>query len=51
MNWSHANQGKGHPSDSNRMEKPEPLSGDKDAQAGHSRDATSMATAFESLNR
>ena len=51
MNWNHANQGKGHPSDSNRREKPEPLSGGNDTQAGRSRDATSMATAFEPLNR
>ena len=51
MNWIHANQGRSHPSDSNRREKPEPLSGGIDAQAGHSRDATSMATAFQPLNR
>ena len=50
-NWSHANQGKSHPSDSDRREKPEPLSGGIDAQAGHSRNATSVATAFEPLNR
>ena len=50
-NWSHANQGRSHPSDSDRREKPEPLSGGNDAQAGHSRDATTMATAFEPLNR
>ena len=36
---------------SNRRENPEPLSGGNDAQAGHSRDATSMATALEPLNR
>ena len=36
-NWSHAN--------------PEPLSGGNDAQAGHSRDAKSMAAAFEPLNK
>ena len=29
----------------------EPLSGGNDTQAGHSRDATAMATAFEPLNR
>ena len=29
----------------------EPLTGDDDSQAGHSRDATAMATAFEPLNR
>ena len=51
MNWSHANQGRSHSSDSNRRENPEPLSGGNDAQAGHSRDATSMATTFEPLNR
>ena len=42
MNWNHANQGRSHPSNSNRRENPEPLSGGNDAQAGHSRDATSM---------
>ena len=46
-NWSHANQGSSHPSDSDRMENPEPLSEGNDARAGHSRDATSMVTAFE----
>ena len=51
MIWSHANQGRSHPRDSNRRENPEPLSGGNDAQAGHSRDATSMATAFEPLNK
>ena len=35
MNWSHANQGRSHPIDSNRRENPEPLSGVNDAQAGH----------------
>ena len=50
-NWSHSNQGRSHPSDSDRRENPEPLSGGNDAQAGHSRDAKSMATAFEPLNR
>ena len=50
-NWSHANQGRSHPSDSDRRENPEPLSGDNDAQAGNSRDATSTARAFEPLNR
>ena len=49
-NWSHANQVRSHPSDSDRRENPEPLSGGNDAQAGHYRDATSMATAFEPLN-
>ena len=42
-NWSHANQGRSHPSDSDRRENSEPLSGGNDAQAGQSRDATSMA--------
>ena len=50
-NWSHANQGRSHPSDLDRRENPEPLSKGNDAQAGHSKDATSMATAFEPLNR
>ena len=49
-NWCHANQGRSHPSDSDRRENPEPLSGGNDAQVGHSRDATSRATAFEPLN-
>ena len=49
-NWSLANQGRSNPSDSDRMENPEPLSEGNDAQAGHSRDATSMVTAFEPLN-
>ena len=51
MNWSQANQGRSHPSASNRRENPEPLSEGNDAQAGHSRGAISMATAFEPLNR
>ena len=51
MNWNQSNQGRKHPSDSNRRENPEPLSWRNDAQSGHSRDATSMATAFEPLNR
>ena len=50
-NWSHANQRRNHPSDSNRRENPELLSEGNDAQAGHSRDPISMATAFEPLNR
>ena len=49
-NWSHADQGRNRPSDSNRREDPELLSEGNDAQAGYSRDATSMATAFEPLN-
>ena len=51
MNWNHANQVRSHPSDSIRRENPEPLSGGNDAQAGISRDATSMATFSEPLNR
>ena len=51
MNWNQANQGRSHPSDSNRRKNPEPLSGGNDAQAGPSRDATSMVTAFDPLNR
>ena len=50
-NRSHASQGRNDPSDSDRRENPELLSGGDDTQAGHSRDATSMATAFEPLNR
>ena len=50
---SHASQGKNNPSDSDRRDVPntEPSSGGDDFQAGHSRDATAMATAFEPLNR
>ena len=51
MNWNQANQGKSYPSDTNRRENPEPLSGGNDAQARNSMGATSMATAFEPLNR
>ena len=51
MNWSHGNQGRSHPTDSSRRENREPLSGGNDSQAGHSRDATSLTTAFEPLNR
>ena len=50
-NWSQANHRRSHPSDSDRRENPGPLSGGNDAQAGHSRDAASIATAFEPLNR
>ena len=50
-NWSHAKKGRSHPSDSDRRQSPEPLSKGNDAHAGHSMDATSMATAFEPLNR
>ena len=49
-NWSHAGQGRNLHNDSNRRENPDLLSEGNDAQAGHSRDATSMATAFEPLN-
>ena len=50
---SHASHARNNPSDSDRREvsSTEPLSGGNDTQAGHSRDATSMATAFEPLNR
>ena len=50
---SHASQGKNNPEDSDRRDVPntEPLSGADDTQAGHSRDATAMATTFEPLNR
>ena len=44
-NWNHSNQGKSQPSDSDRRE------WDNKDQAGHSRDATAMATVFEPLNR
>ena len=50
-NLNHENQGRNYPRDSNRRENPEPLSWGNDAQAEHSRDATSIATAFEPLNR
>ena len=42
--WSHSNQGRSQPTYSNRRET------DNNDQAGHSRDATAMATAFEPLN-
>ena len=49
---SHASQGRSNPGDSDKKDIPntEPLSGGEDTQAGHSRDATAMATAFEPLN-
>ena len=49
---SHASQGRINPSESDGREVPstEPLSGGSDTQAGHSREATSIATAFEPLN-
>ena len=45
---SHASQGRINPSDSDGREVPsaEPLSGGNDTQAGHSREATLIATAF-----
>ena len=49
--WCHAYQGRSQPSDSNGRKNPEPISEGNDAQAGHSWDATSLATAFEHLNR
>ena len=50
---SHASQGRNNPGDSDRRDVPntEPLSGGDDTQAGHLRDATAVATAFEPLNR
>ena len=41
------------PGDSDRRDVPntEPLTGGDDTQAGHSRDSSAMATAFEPLNR
>ena len=51
MNWGHASKGRSHPSKSNGTENPKPISEGNDAQAGHSRDATSIATAFEPLNK
>ena len=51
MNWVHAYQGRSHPRDSKGRENLEPISVGNDAEAGHSRDATSMATAFETLKR
>ena len=41
-NWSHVNQGRSHPSDSDRRENPEPLSGGNDDQA----EPSSRALAF-----
>ena len=48
-NRSHASHGRNNPSDQDRRENPEPLSGGNDAQAGHSRDATSMAGGNEEI--
>ena len=50
-NRKHASQGRNNPSDQDRSENPEPISGGNDTQARHSRDATTMATAFEPLSR
>ena len=49
----HANQGKKNPSESDRRDVPntKPLSEGNDTQAGHSRDATAISTAFEPVNR
>ena len=50
---SHASQGRNNPCYTERRDVPntENLSGGDDTQAGHSKDATAMATAFEPLNR
>ena len=50
---SHVSQGRNNPSESDGREVPsaEPLSGGNGTQAGHSREVTSIATAFEHLNR
>ena len=50
---SHMGEGGNNPGDSDRRDIPntEPFSGGEDTQAGHPRDATAMATAFEPLNR
>ena len=50
---SHVDQGRISPRDSDKRDVPntELLTWDDDTQAGHSRDASAMATAFESLNR
>ena len=50
---SHVGQGRNSHGYSDCMDAPntEPLIGGNDAEAGHSRDATAMATAFEPLNR
>ena len=53
LGMSHASQGRNNPSELDGREVPstEPLSGGNDTQAGHSREAASIATAFEPLNR
>ena len=50
---SHEGQGGNSHGDSDCSDTPnaEPLTGGDDTQAGHSRDATAMATAFEPLDR
>ena len=50
---SQASKGRNNPGDSDRRDVPntEPLSVGDYTQAGHSRDATAMATAFEPLYR
>ena len=50
---SHAGQERNNQSESDGREVPcaEPLSGGNDTQAGHSREAASLATAFEPLKR
>ena len=50
---SHASQGRNNPCDTDRRDVPntDTLSGGDDTQAGHSRDNTAMATAFEPLIR
>ena len=50
---SHVGQAGNTPGDSDCRDAPhtEPLTRSEDTQAGHSRDATAMATAFEPLNR
>ena len=50
-NSSHASPGRSHASHGREFPSTEPLSGGNDTKAGHSRDATSMATGFEPLNR
>ena len=44
LSWNHSNQARSQPSDSDRRET------DNNDQAGHSRDSTAIATAFEPLN-
>ena len=49
--WSHSDQGRSQPRDSDRREIPEPQSEGNNDHAGRSRDARAMVTAFEPLNR